>query len=63
MPLLDPVVELRHTGVVKFRSQSSEAPSAASTHAADGDTLGRTRNAIVRLLLESGPITASQIGE
>ncbi|ORB30451.1 helix-turn-helix transcriptional regulator [Mycolicibacterium parafortuitum] len=54
---------MRHTGVVKFRSQSSEAPSAASTHAADGDTLGRTRNAIVQLLLESGPITASQIGE
>ena len=68
MPLLDPVRELRHTGVVKFRSQGalSTALQSVSAHAADGDTHGDahgdTRGAIIRLLLESGPITASRIG-
>lgn len=40
--------EFRHNSVVKFRPDSSDR---------------RTRGAIVRLLLESGPVTASQIGE
>ncbi|MDG4668980.1 metalloregulator ArsR/SmtB family transcription factor [Mycobacterium sp. 236(2023)] len=63
VPLLDPVVELRHTGVVKIRSHSSDAPSPAPSHAVDGDTQGHTRKVIVQLLLESGPTTASHIGE
>ncbi|QZT64635.1 helix-turn-helix transcriptional regulator [Mycolicibacterium austroafricanum] len=50
---------MRHTGVVKIRSQSSEAPTPVSPQAADG----HTRGVIVRLLLESGPVTASRIGE
>jgi predicted ArsR family transcriptional regulator len=57
--LVDQVRELRHTGVVKIRPQSSEAPVSASPHAADG----HTRGAIIKLLLESGPITAGRIGE
>ncbi len=32
-------------------------------HAADGDTHGDTRGAIIRVLLESGPTTASRIAE
>ncbi|MGE0217188.1 helix-turn-helix transcriptional regulator [Mycolicibacterium sp.] len=59
VPFLDRVPELRHTGVVKIRSQGSAAPSTAPSHAVDGDT----RSAIVALLLESGPTTASYIGE
>ena len=35
----------------------------APSHAADGDTHGDTRGAIINLLLESGPTTASHIGE
>ncbi|MFB1297416.1 helix-turn-helix transcriptional regulator [Mycobacterium sp. pW049] len=50
---------MRHTGVVKIRSQSSGAPTPVPSHAGDGDT----RQAIIRLLLESGPTTASHIGE
>lgn len=49
--LLYPVAEFRHNSVVKF---SSEANAGAD---------GRTRGAIVQLLLESGPITAGDIGE
>ncbi|MGP4053328.1 helix-turn-helix transcriptional regulator [Mycobacterium sp. 4D054] len=59
VPLLDPPTELRHTGVVKIRPHSSEAPASAPSFAADG----HTRGAIIRLLLESGPITAGRIGE
>ena len=57
--MLDPVPELRHTGVVKFPPsvQGAEAAAAAATHD------GQTRSAVVRLLLESGSITAGQIGE
>lgn len=62
MPLLDPPSELRHTGVVKIHSEVERtAPAAVSDPAAPVD--GHTRSAIVRLLLESGSITASQIGE
>jgi len=70
--LLDPISELRHTGVVKIRSQVTRATAlqSASSHAADGDSHGDTgdshgdtRGAIIRLLLESGPTTASSIGE
>ncbi len=56
---MDRATELRHTGVVKIRSQGSTAPPSAPSHAADG----HTRKAIVRLLLESGPTTAGSIGE
>ncbi len=57
--MLDPLLELRHTGVVKFPQsvQGAEAAAAAATHD------GQTRSAVVRLLLESGSITAGQIGE
>jgi predicted ArsR family transcriptional regulator len=61
--LVDPVYELRHTGVVKIRPESSTAPTAVPSHAADGDAHGDTRSAIIRLLLESGPTTAGSIGE
>jgi predicted ArsR family transcriptional regulator len=63
VPLVDPVLELRHTGVVKIRPESSTAPTPAPSHAADSDSHGDTRSAIVRLLLESGPTTAGSIGE
>jgi predicted ArsR family transcriptional regulator len=46
-PLLYPVPEFRHNSVVKFRP----------------DTDRHTRGAIVQLLLESGPITAGEIGD
>jgi predicted ArsR family transcriptional regulator len=42
---------------VKISSQATRAPDAS--HPGDG----HTRSAIIRLLLESGPITASSIGE
>jgi predicted ArsR family transcriptional regulator len=58
VPLLDPVSEFRHNGVVKFRSESDVATAQV---VAPSD--GHTRQAIVQLLLEEGPITAGQIGE
>ncbi|GJF15231.1 transcriptional regulator [Mycolicibacterium cyprinidarum] len=54
---------------MKIRSQValSTALQSVPPHAADGDTHGDshvdTRAAIIRLLLESGPITASRIGQ
>lgn len=66
VPFLDPVPELRHTGVVKIRPQvvaHPAAPQSVASHPEDGDTHGDTRGAVIRLLLESGPITASRIGE
>jgi len=48
VPLLDRVSEFRHNGVVKFVPDSSER---------------HTRGAIVQLLLEAGPITATEIGD
>ncbi|WP_396883177.1 helix-turn-helix transcriptional regulator [Mycobacterium sp. SMC-4] len=60
--MVDPLGELRHTGVVKFRQHSSAAPSPVPSTAVDGDSHGDTRSAIVRLLLESGPTTARHIG-
>jgi predicted ArsR family transcriptional regulator len=47
--LLYRVLEFRHNSVVKFR--------------ADAGTDRHTRGAIVQLLLESGPITAGEIGD
>src|SRR6478672_144674 len=47
-PLLYRVLEFRHNSVVKFR------PDVSDRH---------TRGAIVQLLLESGPITAGEIGD
>jgi predicted ArsR family transcriptional regulator len=55
--LLYPGLEFRHNSVVKFGPDSGAAKSA--TTSADR----RTRGAIVQLLLESGPITAGEIGE
>jgi len=67
--LLDRVSELRHTGVVKIgtRVPLSTAPQSGPSCAADGDAHEDghvdTRGAIIQLLLESGPTTASRIGE
>src|SRR5258707_13195812 len=47
VPLLAPVSEFRHNGVVKIRPEVDR----------------HTRGAIVQLLLEDGPITAGEIGE
>ncbi|MCV7078010.1 transcriptional regulator [Mycobacterium szulgai] len=58
-PFLDRALELRHTGVVKIQSELDAAVPAAAAAGTDG----HTRRAIVRLLLESGSITASEIGE
>jgi predicted ArsR family transcriptional regulator len=58
VPLLDPVSEFRHNGVVEFRSEGDVATAQV---VAPSD--GHTRQAIVQLLLEEGPITAGQIGE
>jgi predicted ArsR family transcriptional regulator len=58
VPLLDPVSEFRHNGVVKFRPEGDVATAQV---VAPSD--GHTRQAIVQLLLEEGPITAGQIGE
>ena len=55
VPLLDRGVELRHTDVVKFVSGVPSATPVA------GD--GHTRREIIRLLLESGPVTAGRISE
>jgi predicted ArsR family transcriptional regulator len=57
--LLDPPAELRHTGVVKIQSELDAAVPAAAAAGTDG----HTRRAIVRLLLESGTITAGDIGD
>lgn len=57
VPLLDSSSELRHTCVVKIRPEVKRAPDAA--HAGDG----HTRSAIIKLLLEAGPITAGSIGD
>ncbi|MCA2266400.1 transcriptional regulator [Mycobacterium marseillense] len=58
--MLDRSSELRHTGVVKIRT-NLEGAAAADAGAASSD--GHTRRAIVRLLLESGSITAGEIGD
>lgn len=52
---------------MKFRPGTTTAPTPVPLPAADGDTHGDThgdtRGAIIKLLLESGPTTASHIGE
>jgi len=57
VPWLDLFAELRHTGVVKI--PSGVYPVAVAGPATQD---GHTRRAIVRLLLESGSITAGEIG-
>lgn len=67
MTLLYPPLEFRHNGVVKFVPEVGAAAAAPSsedtaiTATSGGDR--HTRGAIVQLLLESGPITAGEIGE
>ncbi|MCV7316830.1 transcriptional regulator [Mycolicibacillus parakoreensis] len=57
--MLDRSAELRHTGVVKIPT-----PVATATTDVTGATAeGRTRREVVRLLTESGSITAGQIGD
>jgi predicted ArsR family transcriptional regulator len=64
--LLDRSPELRHTGVVKIQA-SHQAPAGpgvgVGTAVPVGVSDGQTRRAIVRLLLESGSITAGEIGD
>ncbi|AWV47460.1 DNA-binding protein [Mycobacterium leprae Kyoto-2] len=55
-PSLDRSPELRHTGVVKIRSELDAATTVAVSD-------GHTRRAVVRLLLESGSITAGEISD
>jgi predicted ArsR family transcriptional regulator len=63
--LLDRLQELRHTGVVKFSSDLGAAAGASAGASAASAVVpdGHTRGAIVRLLLESGSITAGEIGD
>jgi FeS assembly ATPase SufC len=56
---VDRCPELRHTGVVEIRTSHQSAAGAAGASVPDG----HTRRAIVRLLLESGSITAVEIGD
>ncbi|WP_293343016.1 metalloregulator ArsR/SmtB family transcription factor [Mycobacterium sp.] len=58
--MLDRSPELRHTGVVKIRTSPDDA-AVDAVGAAVPD--GHTRRAIVRLLVESGSITAGEIGD
>ncbi|WP_109750993.1 helix-turn-helix transcriptional regulator [Mycolicibacterium aromaticivorans] len=58
VPLLDLFGQLRNTGVVKFPSDADAVP-VVGTVVHDG----QTRRAIVQLLLESGSITAAEIGQ
>lgn len=60
-PLLDPSIELRHTGVVKFPLDASGADASRATVSSTTHD-GQTRRAIVQLLLKSGSITAAEIG-
>ncbi|WP_276004505.1 helix-turn-helix transcriptional regulator [Mycobacterium shinjukuense] len=53
-PLVDRSLELRHTSVVKIPAAPATVPGSAPDR--------RTRRAVVRLLLESGSITAGEIG-
>ncbi|MDT5100585.1 MAG: hypothetical protein QOC76_4322 [Mycobacterium sp.] len=63
------VSEFRHNGVVKISPESAGGAATAATSgegAATPATSGgdrHTRGAIVQLLLESGPITAGEIGD
>ena len=57
VPLLDPVSEFRHNGVVKI------SPEVGAVLPATSSPDRHTRGAIVQLLLEDGPITAGEIGE
>ncbi|ORB06330.1 transcriptional regulator [Mycobacterium intermedium] len=61
--MLDPTPELRHTGVVKIRSELDVAVPAGGAASSAAGSDGHTRRAIVRLLVESGSITASEIGD
>lgn len=59
--MLDPSIELRHTGVVKFPLDASGADASRATVSSTTHD-GQTRRAIVQLLLKSGSITAAEIG-
>jgi predicted ArsR family transcriptional regulator len=59
VPLVDRSPELRHTGVVKMPTEVLGVAAVAAPVPQDG----HTRAAVVQLLLESGPVTASRIGE
>lgn len=73
--MVDPILEFRHTGVVKTPTVSAthEEPAGrmpvagSAARAASGREMppheGQTRTAVVQLLLEHGPITATDIGD
>ncbi|EFG74403.1 transcriptional regulator, ArsR family [Mycobacterium parascrofulaceum ATCC BAA-614] len=58
--MVDRSPELRHTGVVKIQTGFDDAAVGAAAAAVPD---GHTRRAIVRLLVESGTITAGEIGD
>lgn len=62
MALLDPLPELRHTGVVKFQSDIEDTGVTAMDAGSPVHEGHGTRRAVVRLLMESGSITAGDIG-
>jgi predicted ArsR family transcriptional regulator len=61
--LLYRVYEFRHNGVVKFSSEAVQAGASVAAPAMTSAPDRRTRGAIVQLLLQAGPITASDIGD
>lgn len=56
--MLEDLQQFRHTGVVKTTADSTDRSTGASSAAPEG----QTRSAIVTLLLEDGPVSASDIG-
>jgi predicted ArsR family transcriptional regulator len=56
---LGTLAEIRHTCLVKFTGTDTAAPATAGGMPADG----RTRDAVARLVQESGPLTAAALAE
>jgi predicted ArsR family transcriptional regulator len=69
VPFLECVGEFRHNGVVKIRPEVAPGvgalgvPPARRAGGRAGEITGHTRGEIIQLLLESGPITAGDIGD
>ena len=57
-PAAPPAAEIRHTGVVKL-----SAAVTSSRRVSLGERGERTRDAVARLILESGPRTAAELAE
>lgn len=68
VPPLGSKREISHTGVVKFasteeRPASTGPVSAARAEARGSGSEGRTRDAVARLILQSGPLTTAALAE